>query len=273
MFVNTILQNFSAVELSQALDTNEIECWTLLLRHFSGAHLHADPGMFWFETGICHDVFNRVIQTSLGQDTCAVAIERVLGYFRQRRLPFLWHRGPSSAPANLGALLEGAGMIHYETEPAMAVDLLRLNEELPVASHLTIHRVTTNELLEQWVRVWEFESSEEVIRLWVTLYAKACLDQASPLRLYVGLLNGEPVATSGVFFGAGVAAIGPVGTLPHHRRQGIGATMTLMALHEARRQSYRIGVLTASPMGITTYRRIGFQEFGTSSIYLWHPMH
>jgi GNAT superfamily N-acetyltransferase len=271
MFVNTILHDFSSVKLSQALDANEMAFWTLLFRHFPGAQLHNEPGILWFETGLRHDVFNRVIQTSLVLDTCSVAVERVLGYFRQHRLPFLWHLGPSSSPANVGSLLEDSGMTHYETEPGMAVDLLRLNEDLPVASQLTIHRVTTNELLEQWIRVWEFGSSEEIIRLWLTLYSSSCLGRESPLRLYLGMLDGEPVAASGVFFGAGVATIGPVGTLPHHRRQGIGAAMTLMALHEARRHSYRIGVLTASPMGITTYRRIGFQEFCTSSIYLWHP--
>ncbi|HEX4207488.1 MAG TPA: GNAT family N-acetyltransferase, partial [Ktedonobacteraceae bacterium] len=64
-----------------------------------------------------------------------------------------------------------------------------------------------------------------------------------------------------------VACIGPVVTLPQARRQGIGAAMTLVVLREARAQEYRISVLTASPMGINIYRRIGFQEYGTFSVY------
>lgn len=269
--MNAILHDFSSARLSQALDANKVAFWTLFFSRFPKTTFHDDPGMLWFETGIRHDIFNRVLHTSLASDTCSVTIEHVISYFQQHRLPFLWHRGPSSSPANLGSLLESYGMTHYETEPSMAVDLLKLNENLPIASQLTIHLVTTNELLEQWIRVWELGSSEEVIRLWLTLYSSPYLDRESPLRLYLGMLDGEPVATSEVFFGAGVAAIGTVGTLPQHRRQGIGAAMTLMALQEARRQGYRIGVLTASPMGINIYRRLGFQEFSTHSIYLWHP--
>jgi len=97
------------------------------------------------------------------------------------------------------------------------------------------------------------------------------LDRHSSLRLYLGTLAGKAVATSEVFFGGGVASVQSVGTLPVYRRQGIGAAMTLKALQEARRQGYRIGVLTASPMGINLYRRIGFQEYCTFSTYLWHP--
>ncbi|QBD80357.1 GNAT family N-acetyltransferase [Ktedonosporobacter rubrisoli] len=268
--MDTILHDFSTTKLSQAQDANKAAFWTLLLRHLPEAQLHTDTGMLWFETRIRHDVFNRVIQCNLAPDTCSATIESIVDYFRQNSLPFLWHRGPSSSPANLGSLLEASGMTHYETEPAMAVDLLKLNEDLQVASQLTIRRVKTSAMLEQWIRAWEVGSPEEVIRLWMALYT-ACLDQESPLCLYLGLLNGEPVATSAAFFGVGVASIESVGTLSHYRRQGIGAAMAFMALHEACRSNYRIGVLTASPMGSAIYRRIGFKEFATSNIYLWHP--
>lgn len=206
--MNDILHDFSPARLSQALDANKVAFWTLLFSRFPKTTFHDDPGMLWFETGIRHNIFNRVLQTSLAPDTCSVALERVIGYFQQHHLPFLWHLGPSSSPANLGSLLENYGMIYYDTEPGMAVDLLKLNEDLPVASQLTVHLVTTTDLLEQWICVWEFESSEELIRLWLTLYSGSCPDPESPLRLYLGMLDGEPVATSGVFFDAGVAAIG-----------------------------------------------------------------
>jgi GNAT superfamily N-acetyltransferase len=62
-------------------------------------------------------------------------------------------------------------------------------------------------------------------------------------------------------------SLGRIFTLPQHRSQGIGATMTLAALHEAHAWGYRIGLLAASPMGLPLYRRIGFQEYGIFSVY------
>ena len=68
-------------------------------------------------------------------------------------------------------------------------------------------------------------------------------------------------------FGAGVAAVHWVVTLPEMRHLGIGTAMTLAALREARTIGYRIAILTASPYGGGIYRRIGFRAYGTISKY------
>jgi predicted acetyltransferase len=45
--------------------------------------------------------------------------------------------------------------------------------------------------------------------------------------------------------------------------------MTLAPLHEARARGYQIGVLQASALGYSVYRRLGFEDFGKLSVYLW----
>jgi hypothetical protein len=40
-------------------------------------------------------------------------------------------------------------------------------------------------------------------------------------------------------------------------------------LLRARELGYQIGVLQASQMGYNVYRRLGFQDFGKLSLYLW----
>ncbi|GHO86450.1 GNAT family N-acetyltransferase [Dictyobacter formicarum] len=264
--MNTALQDLSPSTVALAYDANHI-AERMLFSRLPQAELHNDLGLLWYATGSDADSFNGVLQTQLEPDRLSPAISRVCKYFQQRHLPFLWFVGPSSRPDNLGRILEENGFTHAETEPVMAVDLLRMNTDLPVSSRLAIHRVRTHEQLLQWLRVCFSECPEELIQQCFTLYSGLHLDHLSPLRLYLGTIDGEPVATSLLFCGVEAASLRNIFTLPRYRGQGVGAMMTLAALHEARSCGYRIGLLAASPMGSALYRRIGFQAYGTFSVY------
>ncbi len=254
-----ILQKLDPATIALTLDANKI-AYGAYLSTFPGAVLHNDPGICWFETGVPLDQFNGVLQIQLDSATLPAAIDRVLTHFQQRGLPFQWHLGPSSQPRNITALLHARGITHVEDEPGMALELRALNEEVPLAPNVTIQPVTTPEDLRGWAGVWGCGAPEEVTRQWAEFYSQLRFGPEEQMRFYLGLVNGEPVATSALFLGAGVASVEHVVTLPQARRQGLGAAMTLHAARDARRSGYHIGMLFASPLGINIYRRLGFRE-------------
>lgn len=264
--MNTILQDLSPSKIVLAYDASHI-AERMLFARLLPAELHDDPGILWYATGSDADSFNGVLQIQLEPDGLSLAIDRVCGYFQQRHLPFLWFVGPSSSPANLGQILEDHGFIHAETEPIMALDILKVNATIPLSSRLAIHLVTTYEQLLQWLHVCLLGCSETIIQQRFALYSGLHLNFQSPMRLYLATTNGELVATSMLFLGVEAASLGCIFTLPQYRGQGIGATMTLAALYEAHTCGYRIGLLAASPMGLSLYHRIGFQKYGTFSVY------
>lgn len=79
------------------------------------------------------------------------------------------------------------------------------------------------------------------------------------------------MATSSLFFAAGVTGVYCVSAVERARRRGIGAAVTLAALHEAKNLGYSDGVLGSSEMGYGVYRRLRFEEYCRIGLYEWRP--
>jgi ribosomal protein S18 acetylase RimI-like enzyme len=153
----------------------------------------------------------------------------------------------------------------------MAVDLLALNEDVPQPSGLEIEHVRDVETLTKFGHAASigFGIPDFVGNAIFDIEVSLGFEYHLPRHHYVGLLKGQPAATSTLFLGAGVAGIYTVATIPKARRQGIGSAMTLAPLREARAMGYRIGVLRSSPMGLNMYHRLGFEEHCKVNYYLW----
>jgi GNAT superfamily N-acetyltransferase len=151
----------------------------------------------------------------------------------------------------------------------MAVDLSVLPEELPAHPGLRIVPVVDGNALRQWIHVASigFRISEKFEKVWYDFFVDTVFD--GQFQTYLALLNGKPVGTSQLFLSEGVAGIYNVTCIPEARGQGIGSAITLAPLLKARELGYRIGILQASQRGYGVYRRLGFQDFGELSLYLW----
>jgi len=266
-----ILQELSPAGVALALEANKIASG-VLLSTLPNAALHDEPGILWFETGLALGAYNGVLQTSLSREALPAAISRVLTHFQARNLPFHWRPGPASQPENIGDLLVAHGIGFEEEEPGMAIDLLAINEAIAEVPALQIEEALSASQIRQWSETTFIGAPPEAIECVFTVHSQLPLGPQHSVRLYLGTFAGKPVATVKLFFAAGVAYIGRVVTIPEYRRQGIGARITLHALHVARHAGYRIAVLTASPMGVEIYRRLGFREYCLVSSYAWNPI-
>jgi GNAT superfamily N-acetyltransferase len=103
------------------------------------------------------------------------------------------------------------------------------------------------------------------------LAAAIGLGAASPFRHFLARAGGEPAATCSVFFGAGVAGIYDVATLPERRKRGLGTAVTRAALAEARARGYRVAILQSSALGAGVYRSLGFHDVCGIGQHVWAP--
>lgn len=102
-------------------------------------------------------------------------------------------------------------------------------------------------------------------RSWVPSLAAATDPRVA---LFVGYVDGQPVATSRLTCFPGACEILGVTTLESWRRRGYGEALTWAAVQEGRQRGCPVAVLTASEMGYPLYRRMGFQEVCAYCTYL-----
>lgn len=265
-------QDLSASSLAHAIEANTGE-FLLALGRFGGGEERNEPAIQWSIGGAPIAYHNCVVHAHLTAERVDEAIIASIQRLQAHNVPGSWHVGPSMRPLDLGERLLAHGFTDGGEEPGMAADLLHLPRHVSTPAGFVIERVCSNQALQAWTRTLAAGFGEgEIEANWVgAMYQKIGFDEQGRWHHYLGLWDGQPVATTSLFLYADVAGIYFVFTLPQARGQGIGAAMTLAALHDARQRGYRIGVLAASSMGYPVYQRLGFHEYCRFHLYEWMP--
>jgi GNAT superfamily N-acetyltransferase len=247
------------------------EAYHYCLGRSSNVELSVGRYLNWLMTDLPDYFINLVVCNQLPSKGVDDLVESALAHFRSmniKKLSWLSHEDVPSTEIYKALLARGLTFKEsFATE--MAVDLSSLPEDLPTHPDLRIVSVVDGSALKQWIHVASvgFRISEKYEKVWYDFFVDAIFNPQ--FRTYLALLNGKPVGTSQVFLSEGVAGIYNVTCIPEARGKGIGSAITLTPLLKAREMGYRIGILQASKQGYNVYRRLGFQDFGNLSLYLW----
>lgn len=265
-----LLAGASPDTLAAAIEDHPVEYWRTICPHLSSAELHDGPAATWFTSDVPFFPFNQVLRVSLSGDVDA-AIDGLLAPFRARRVPLCWNIGPGAQPPDLATRLEARRAARTNSMPGMALDLSKPLPAPAPPDGFVIERVRDAAAFASWSRAYNdgFDLPPGFVDALGGAYQRIGFADDTPFRHYVGLLNGEPVASSTMFLDGSVAGLWHITTLPSARRQGVGAAMTIAPLHDARDRGYATAILYASAMGEPLYQRLGFRELLRLYQYGW----
>jgi len=255
----------SKENLINVIETNLFDLMRLV-RHWPKIEMHDGPDMLWTASDIPFYLFNCVMRAHLAPEEINASIASAIHRSKARNVPMGWYVGPATAPPGLGADLLASGFCLESTQIGMAMDLQKLDESPQMPGQLTIVKLYDAESLRPWCQTLGegFEMPDFIVEAFYEVFLYLGFGDEVPVRHYLGLVQGKPVATSSLFLGEGVAGIYDVATIPEARRQGIGAAMTIQPLQEAQTRGYPVGILQSSEMGFPVYRRIGSRNTARS---------
>jgi len=259
------LNDLSDAALVRAIEDNLFAFWGRL---FTCSRMTEDGGetMMRFVSGIPFPLLNGIMRAKLPPDDGAIAA--ALAPIIERKLPMMVWTGPQTTPPDLGERLVRMGF-HADSMPGMAVDLKLLLDEPGAGPGLMIAPASDDDMSD-YSRV--LGESFGVPAFALEPMTEMLAEIAGPdLVHYIARIDGEAIATSCVMLSDGVAGIYNVATVAAARGKGIGRTITLAPLLEAKRRGYRAGILHASKMGQPVYERMGFREYCRIGEYVWMP--
>ena len=165
-------------------------------------------------------------------------IYEAIRFFRPYNRPFLWYVTPSTHPKDIGARLTAFGFSHMEDSPGMVAEMGDLPQDYSAPDGFKIEAVEDESGLRQYFEVWALghKYPPHIVDPFVRLYGELGFDEGRPSRLYLGYIDGDPVATSMVMRVGDTASIWWVTVLPEARQQGLGVLMTVNPLMMAREQ-------------------------------------
>lgn len=188
--------------------------------------------------------------------------------YREQGAPRSWLTTPFSTPARVGGLLMELGLIdptdadlHDEgmaIPPERMSDLDFLSES--GASALRVERVATPEAFVHWTRI-----TNDVLHgmelLDPALYYPLC--ESGKMACFLGWDGDRPMSTAATMREDGNATLEFIATLPGARGRGFGTAVCRAALRQLVGEGAELVSLRARAMGVSLYRKLGFETYFT----------
>lgn len=177
---------------------------------------------------------------------------------KKKSAPEFWIVRESSILDNLEDIFFENNIRPVETWPGMAIELNKpVLDKYNEIEGFEVRNVKTEDELNHWLSIVGRELFDGNM-----LERKFFLNEINKekIKLYLGIYEGEPVSTSMMFTNGESAGLYMIATLDKCRGKGLGTNITLKPLIDAFNSGCSYGILQASKMGESVYRKIGFEQ-------------
>jgi len=243
---------------------------------FPGALVDDQPTHLRVWTGLSSGFFNAVARTRWSKGVAPAAVRAIAADLSGRRAPWRWYVGSAGESEDLGRLLKSVGLMPVPAQTPMLLPLTarvlpRLVGKVEPVAGLHVSQVRDRPGMAAWVAARADSNGwgERTAAAWMTMHLGLGFDEAEPLQHLVARQGGRPVGTASVFLDTdGTAGIYHIEVVPEARGRGIASWLTAAAIGLAADHDAQRVVLTATPLALGLYRRLGFTAQGSFTYFI-----
>ncbi len=207
---------------------------------------------------------NFIFRPQFKPQSISLRLSHIIRKIRNLDAPPVMQVGNQAKPNDLDECLKRNGFQMLVERSRMALDLKAKYLSSATPNKLDIFKIKNREDFEIWIDV--------ALRSFNSYLGKdifGSLLNGEKVRFYSGVHNGQVVATSMIFFSAGVAGIYFVSVIPELRNRGMGREMMLRCIYDAQELGYNYCILQATDIGEHLYRSLGFKLCGTLKYFFF----
>lgn len=243
---------------------NYVEQFRLLARLATHGRLLERDGATLIATGYRRDTLNPMLVLTPPSDPLGL-IADARAFYADLGVPWVL-RVCSEAADRFSGIAVRARLLPGHPFPAMLLD--PLHGEPAAVPGLAIRPVQDLDALAGFRTTVQlgFDMTADVAEV----LTPAAVLHAPDVALYLGYVDGRPVATATRVTTHRIAGVYNVSTLPAYRGRGIGEAMTWRAALDGREEGCLAAALQATDMGFPIYQRMGFRhvaDYGS-----WRPV-
>lgn len=222
--------------------------------------------------GINNPFFNNVLETNITEEALDHTIRTLAQFFAKHNVDWTWLVFPFSKPLGLARLLELRGMMKIEDFAVMGMDLMRPLSQTANTS-LCIKEVLNSKDFDNWHLPQQegFGGTEEQTRQFRHQTENIPYGNTACFHHYVLYEDNTPIAASTLSHHQDYVRLDNIAVLPAYQNRGFGTAITQYMLNQAQGLGAKYCFLDASKQGAGLYKKLGFQEYYTGTMYGFLP--
>ncbi len=186
--------------------------------------------------------------------------------------PMLWRVGPATTNgARLSRVLQQSGLTFSSTEPALCLSMKKFKRSEDL-SELRIEEVLSPRQVDDFlVPFCDGFSVPDDVAEHFRLYGIERVVPMERQQWFVAYCDEQPVACVTWYACGGINMIYNVCTVEQYRRRGFARRMVDLAVEASLSKRDLPVCLYSSPLGLSLYKSIGFEEVFVRTDYMYEP--